>query len=675
MFRKNVLFLLVVFCVLLSYMAEKCFAEVSVGNASVSIYAGTNPLNEFSSVTLYDQEDAGIEIAVKLPGRTQSYFLSHPGGFLPGWSASKAQDSNTVTVISPDNLKYIYTEAFDHTLAVIKNANDANVVVFDYNSVTSRIDKQIDSYDSNLYIEYDYNDTTGYLETLTLWDENNNESREYLITYDANGMVTAAAGSCGCGGGGFKFEYNDDGKLLRTKTADDDIIYEYAYDSNSLLTDKYLGPISGGNHVQKISYSGSSYVDIKDYVDANSYRLIREYRNSRGQATKRIRFEDLNEDPNDPNNDSFAEYVVYYYDANNNVTKKVAIPPSADSGDPDPGSITGIRKEYTYDPNTGSLLAGKWYSSTDANFTVASYTYNYIWDDNEIINVQTITSTDAREAITEYFYDGNSIDPNLKVMPEVTVGISGTQQLKNRYTYDPNRNWVTLEQQLDGSNNVIAKTEYEYDYYGNLVKRYDYYDSTDSNEVTEYQYNGFNENIRMTSSSGIIQGWSYNDDGKVEYEVIYDPCDPNYVYSQTSYYYDVNGRVEMMAKAKHSGKFALDSGPDNWIWTEYEYDLRGNKTKVTEDVNMLNLETTYEYNNQGEVVKVTLPTGKWTETVRDGRGLVATTKVGHGSTTVATTTFEYDANGNLKWKTAPDGKKIRYDYDDFDRVILVTKGL
>ncbi|MHC4867609.1 MAG: RHS repeat domain-containing protein [Planctomycetota bacterium] len=39
------------------------------------------------------------------------------------------------------------------------------------------------------------------------------------------------------------------------------------------------------------------------------------------------------------------------------------------------------------------------------------------------------------------------------------------------------------------------------------------------------------------------------------------------------------------------------------------------------------------------------------------------------------TTFEYDANGNLKWQTAPDGFKTRYTYDDYDRLISVVRGL
>jgi YD repeat-containing protein len=142
------------------------------------------------------------------------------------------------------------------------------------------------------------------------------------------------------------------------------------------------------------------------------------------------------------------------------------------------------------------------------------------------------------------------------------------------------------------------------------------------------------------------------------------------------YTYDPNnGKVKTVSRAKHEGTFDKTSEPDGWVITEYEYDLRGNRTKIVEDVGGMELTTTYEYNYQDEVTKVTLPTGKWTKTYRDGRGTKVKTEVGYDSTVVATTEFEYDGNGNLKKKTAPNGIVTEYDYDDFDRLEKVTRGL
>lgn len=664
-------------------------AAGSVGNCSVKIYANTDPVEEFSSAKLIEHPDGRVDISVKLPGRTQFYILSGPVGFMPGWRALKTDDT-TVTVTSPDGLKYIY-KAPDYKIDSIKNSEDANVVVFEYDG-EGLINKQKDGFDPNLYIEYDYNDTTNLLETLTAVDDNHNLFREYTIEYK-NGKVYAMYGSSceTCGGGGWKkYEYDTNGFLQYVRDANDDIIYEYESEAGR-VTDIYLGDAGNDNHLREFTYTdkddGSYIVDIYDYIDASSYRVTREYKNSAGIVTKRIRYESLNEeDPNDPVGDSFTEHIIYEYDANGIVVKKTVIPPSVGLSDPPNPPISGVtRKEYTYDPNTGKLLTEKWFDDNDVNFTVISYTYDYIPDPcGYILNVRVLTSTDVRGAVTQYFYDSNDVDPNLKAMPQVSAGVSGTQQLKYEYEYD-SYNRVTLEKQLNASDAVIVQTKYEYDNYGNLIERYDDY-NTPNEEITEYIYNGFNEMTRMKLPSGVVSGRRYNSSGKLESEFVVadgnDYDEPNdfllALISQTKYSYDNNGKIKKIFRAKNDGVFDFNS-PSYWVETEYDYDLRGNRTKVIEDVGGLALETTYEYNNQGEVTKVTLPNGKWTKTIRDGRGLVAVTEVGYGTgeseTTVATTEFYYDANGNLKRQKSPLSIWTEYEYDDYDRLIKVTKGL
>jgi YD repeat-containing protein len=592
---------------------------------------------------------------------------------MPGWLATR-DDNNDVTVQSPDGLEYIYPQSANYLLTEIKNADDANVVTFDYNDANGNlIDAQSDGFDPNLYIEYKY-DASGLLEKIIARDNDVNESRTYTITYDGANRVIAVSSSCAvCGGSGsFRYEYDSSGVLKKVRDGNDPdvVIYEYEH-KNGRLTDVYLGEANDGNHIQQFEYTygtgGSYVVDINNYTDANNYRVTREYRNSAGTVTKRIKYEDPNEDPDDPAGETFTEHIIYIRDANNNLTRKVVIPPLANASDP-PDPNSGIRKEYTYGPNTGNLLTEKWFDANDVNITVSEYTYDYIYDPcGNILNVRFKTHTDARGATTYYYYDGNDVDPNLKLMPQVTEGISGTQRLKYEYEYD-SRKRATIETQLDDSNNVLAQTRYVYDDWGNLLQRLDYNDVGHANDITEYRYNGFNEMNRMILASGVVSGKSYNDNGKLESEfVLANPDDvnesePNLV-SQTKYYYDGNGRVKQIAKAVDDGVFDFNS-PDSWVLTEYEYDLRGNRTKVIEDAEGLKLTTVYKYNNQGEVVQVTLPNGKWTKT-----------EVGYESTTVATTEFKYDANGNLKWQKDPGGFWTRYDYDDFDRVIGVTKGL
>jgi YD repeat-containing protein len=632
------------------------------------------------------------DIEVHLPDRKSDwYIMAYPPPFFTDpWEVSKS--GNDIIVTYGYSKKYIFTSHSPYKLTSITDSQDNELVTFEYDQY-SRLKKQEDATDPNYYITYDYNDLTDFNDSpqrivVQAYDVN----RVYTIQYDSSGRAVAVGiGSCTCSCNGssgavrYVFDANDFIKQERSYDTNE-VIYEYDRDSYGRILGKWRGAKDSNNCIQKTFYtedSNGAVVDIYDYIDANSYRVTREYRNAAGLVTKQVKYQDLNEAPNNPQGNSFAEYNFYIYDSNDIMIKKTVILPLWDSnGSPDPN--TAVRKEYAYDPNTGSMLTEKWFGQGDVNFIVSSYTYDYIRDSNDrILSSRVLTYKDAREAVTRYYYDGNDTEPNLKIMPEVTMGISGTKQLKYRYTYD-DRGRIVFEEQLNASNSVTAKTKNVYDDFGNLIRRHDYRapDINDSNEVTKYEYNGFNEMIKMTLPSGVIQGWSYNQSGKTEYEVVYDPCDLNYVYSKTKYFYDGNDRLNKVAKAVFSSRSSLYAEPNDtkWVWTEYEYDLWGNKTKVIEDANGLALATTYEYNNQGEETKVTLPNGKWTKTIRDGRGLVTEQIVGYhdteeGKDVEFSTWFEYDANGNLIWQTAPNLIKTKYEYDDFDRLHKVTKGL
>jgi len=664
--------------------------DISVGNASVTITLGTNPVERFSraSVSCYGDGTKGIE--VRLPGYKHFSGLSSPCPFLPGWTAT-ADDNNNVTVKSPDGRTYYYPTSSSHMLSAIKDAGGRTLVTFTYKvSDPTLIEKQTDGFDPNLYIEYEY-DANGLLITLTARDDSREESRQFNIGYQNNKAVSFSAGSCeACGGlEGFVHEYDANGLLVKVKDANDPntIIYEYRYDRNNRLTDIYLGPSSEGNHILHLSYTRQGNTDIVDtysYVDSQNYRVSREYLNSAGMVTRRVSYDRLNEDPGQPSGRSFVEDIVYVYDANKVIVRKVVIPASGyTGGTADPNS--GVRREYVYDPNTGKLLIERMYDSNNYCITVSSHTYDYIYDPcGAILNTRMKTYTDNRGSTTYYFYDGNETDPNMKLMPEVVSGVSGTRQLKYQYEYDANRGWMVLERQLDESNNVLVQTRYVYDDYGNLVRRHDDYQGANE-EITEYRYNGFNQLIRTKLPSGVVSGKKYNSNGKLESEfVLYDPNDFGRfddeslkLLSQSVYSYDYAGRLVQVARALDSNETGFRYGQpgQGWIYTAYEYDLRGNRTAVIEDVNGLCLKTSYAYNNQGEVTKVTLANGKWTRTIRDGRGLVSRVEVGYGQEVVATTEYEYDANGNMIWQKNPDGYWTKYEYDDFDRLIRVTRGI
>jgi len=618
------------------------------------------------------------DVEVRLPDyQNETFIMYRPSpDYLSQWGLTMDGTDIYVTYKAGGRV-YEFTTSSPYKLHTIQDLQGNTLINVIYDE-DGRLHKQEDASDPSYYIAYDYNDLSEHNdvpESITLQADDVN--RVYTLEYDAAGRITAVTnGACGCGGdgGSIRYVFDENDRIKQERTYDtNEVIYEYVRDASGRVVEKWLGSKDSNDCIRKTSYGqegGTTIVDTYSYVDANNYRVAREYRNGAGHLTKRVQYANLNEDPNNPSGESYATHMIHYYDANGILTKKVVIPPVGEANDPN----SGIRKEYNYDPNTGRLLTEKWYDRNDVNFTKVSNSYDYIMDGNDVVDARLSTTENARGAVTSYYYDGNSTDPNLKVMPEVSTGISGTLQLKYEYEYDPNRGWLTLEKQLDMLDNLINQTKYEYDDYGNLIKRYDDYQG-DHEEVTEYTYNAYNERIKAELPSGVLQGWFYNNAGRVTDEVVYDPCNTSYLYSQKSYTYDGNGRLVEIAEAKDPNTFLKDSPEDGWIYTKYEYDLQGNRTKVIEDVNDLNLETTYEYNNQGEVTKVTLPIGKWTKTYYNGRGLVSKTEVGHNSTVEATTTYYYNDNGNLEWEYAPDGTWKHIEYDDFGRKSKVTKGM
>lgn len=640
-------------------------------------------------------------ISVRIPGESHTCNLGSPSGFMPGWSAL-VDGNNDIIAVGPDGRQYIYPGANNYQLRYIRDAADVNLVIYDYNDTNpNQIEFVKDATDSNLKYEYSY-DASGLLTNLTAWDYT--DSREFALNYDASDRLISVDGTCGscgggCSGGGGVHEYVFDANNVVTavKDAADNILHEFEYNDYNRILNKYRGPATDSNLINSFGYSyyGDSinYVDIKDFISEDTYRVRREYRNYYGFTSKTISYEYLNEDPSDPDGDYFVEHILYTYDSNGMMVEKVVIPPIGDSNDY-PDSSTGIRKEYTYDDSTGDLLTEKWYDRDDNCITASSYSYDYIMTDdgNSVFATRVAAYTDAMGEVTNYYYDGNDTDPNLQVMPQVSDGISGTQKIKRRYTYD-NQKRVTFEELLSGdSNSIVSKTGYIYDDYGNIISRHEYLNPAvdDSNQATSYEYNGFNEKVLMILPSGVMEGFSYNASGKVDYEVTYDPCDTDYVYSKTQYVYDANGRTVKVARALYDGRFELTAEPNDttWTWTEYEYDLWGNRTKVIEDANGLGLETSYEYNFLGEITKVTLPNGKWIKTTRDGRGLATEQVVGYYDTSesedveVSVVESRYDDNGNLQWQSSPndpdsasDDVWTRYYYDDYDRLIKVTRGL
>ena len=185
----------------------------------------------------------------------------------------------------------------------------------------------------------------------------------------------------------------------------------------------------------------------------------------------------------------------------------------------------------------------------------------------------------------------------------------------------------------------------------------------------------------------LLKEYKYFPNGNLKQKIEYiDPNDPNRK-RVTDYIYDSNGfNLEETIVNAGTGQ----------IRTVYAYDNLGRKETETlyrqtspTNTALLQLTTTYEYDDLDRVRKVTNPSGDISETVYDGNGNVVQEimhfkkpTTGYDVRTVATheydnadrriktidvnsneTTFTYDANGNLIAKTDALGHTTRNEYD------------
>ena len=723
-----------------------------------------NPETVFEEPQITKHANGDVEIY--FPEPDEAYIFEYPRcGFLRGITLEEYDSAqNSITVYGTNDqsseddvtfesavvirlggyLGYVYevpstwwaeTDPFGSgTFRYLVDATDHMIEIATYDETSgNRTGTQNAQDPDNRYTEYIYGDPNNpdsVTQIIIHGDiDGENESRIYNVTYDGDGNITGMGGlscsSCGGGPGGGSYDYDEDGNHIGTMDADGNTTMSYEYDEDGNLTQVNLGSTTTGETQQTISRTTTEdgdRTDIRSYTSTSSYEVRRiettfsreedseNETSTHTRTTTTTRFGNLDEDPDNPVGEIFVEiskYIVVNELTSGDVLTEttIVIPPL---GDP---SGTGIRRESTMTYGDGTkTLTVKQYDSSGNEITVSTENYEQFLDDTD----WRITSSTRNGGTTQYSY---SSDPNHNTetvtMPEVTSsdGISDQQQLVTKTYYDIDNGRLDKEEKYNYTTK-FQTTTYEYDDFGNLTKQTVTDEVASKSLVTEYAYNGFNEQVLMKSSSGVVSGKEYDSKGRgISEFVLADPADvtfgsgfnyethykdkidtdPYSLISQTRYHYHegdnpegnyVKGRLRYIKKVKEDGGFdfaAEDDAAVSWVVTEFKYNLYGRRISVIEDQTDAALKTNYEYDIQGRVKKTTLPNGKWTETHRDGRGMVKMQIVGHDNmedeNDWLVTLFYYDARGNLSEKVTPDSVSTVYKYDDFDRLVMVRKGL
>jgi RHS repeat-associated protein len=448
-------------------------------------------------------------------------------------------------------------------------------------------------------------------------------------------------------------------------TLPDGTVHHFTYDSTGHLTSEYVN-----DHAETVSYSyvGVNEVVVTDALNHSSHLWM----NAQGQIAQV--------------EDALGHVSQLRYDASGNLTGVV----NAD------GTTSGITYDATGNPISvddalGYTIGfaydqqfGKLSESTDQ----LGHKTDYSYDSNG--NLNGITYADNSKET--YTYDSNG---------NLHEAVNGRSQ-KVTYTFDANGH-LTQKAFVDGthadftydSNGHLASatdadssTTFSYDAAGHLLK---VTDNTNSRWL-EYTYDAAGRRTEMVDQAGHETHYSYDALGHLsrvsdEHNATvalysYDAAgrlvtgvNGNGTY--TEYTYDAAGHVTHLVnyQADVNNNHADDTVNSSF---DYTYDAMGRRTSMTDKGGVTN----YDYDADGQLTGVTLPTGRHIEYHYDAAGNRTIVNDSGASesyvansmneyTSAGSATFTYDADGNMASKTE-GGVTTSFAYDAESHLVSVT---
>jgi RHS repeat-associated protein len=470
-----------------------------------------------------------------------------------------------------------------------------------------------------------------------------------------------------------KYSYDTKGNLL-SQTLPNGLVTNYSYDSNRNLLEEKIKLTDGTIFSTKYAYNINNSLKSKTLPNGDSTKY--EY-NSDNQIIKSL----------SPDNHATTyayekgrvskvtypkgNTITYVYDEAGRLITETIMPLNATT-------------HYTYDE------ADRVTKVTDAMNHEVFVSYNQ--------KGQKTSTTDAMGNVTSYRYDGNGnlIKTLYSDNTETTYAYDGEDRVKtisyangatNKFDYDV---LGRVTKQIDAMGNFV---EFKYDVLGNVLQKLD----TDGNLIVSYKYDimqkvveavdYFNNKVsntynqlgmieQTTDPLGRINKFKYDKLGRLTEAIdalngiskqSYDKegntkdfTDPNI--NKTELKHDKVGNLTEIKTASNST-------------TKYEYDANGLLTKET---NARGQERKYYYNKNAQVTSIVDEIGTVSYTY-DDNGNTKTIK--ENSKTVSmdynemnqltsysdqegnTLGYVYDAVGNLKTLSYPDGKKVEYAYN------------
>ena len=485
---------------------------------------------------------------------------------------------------------------------------------------------------------------------------------------DLYGNLTLGASCTGCAG------------VQNAPSPDDE-----AYGSGPDLTGPVeIGFIYNSNNTENGPFGYGRTLDTKFTLKVTGDQAVIQ----RGNSTRSLfkRGTRLTPPPSNPNGPQFISLGGYHYDpqkvgsrnkltrfdnnswvetmpdglemAYNNVSdgQTAALSYAEDS--------VGNRHTFFYSTDAKKLLIG----IEDAYGRRTTLTYN-------AAQTLLISVTDFAGRITNFEYDTTSITGK-----SLLTKITGPTGCQTRYEYNAQ---ALLTAVVDPNG---FRTEYTYDskkrvltrnVVGVGINRYDYSVNgavqTDMlGQTTTFQLDDKENIISVTNALGQTRavsrdanGWETarpDMTGKIEY----------YEYNERGdvvLSYDQFGRRTVTMRDQCGNPTSItypDGSVERMDWGSY--DLTARRRRLLKHTDELGFETTYTYNQRGQVASITDALGAATSMEYDSFGrLVRSTNA-----LSQITTFEYDAADNLAARVDALGNRWTYEYDLADRLIKST---
>ncbi|MCP4305072.1 MAG: hypothetical protein GY788_09400 [bacterium] len=378
--------------------------------------------------------------------------------------------------------------------------------------------------------------------------------------------------------------------------------------------------------------------------------------------------------------------------------------------------------------NTSTQIFDDKYRLVEEQQTVDTVTYSTTYTYDEDGNRETVTDANSHTATMDYDERGN--------MTSVENGENQTSY----FEYDEDDNLIaSRDARSTSSTDTTYKTTFDYDDVGNkiseedplgYIQTWEYHDGTESaadigfvpvgllqvyreqrgnidpqnpdgdyNTVYGYYHTG--DLATVITPSGFRTDYTYDELGRLLTEAITDPDAGITEQVVATYTYDEAGNVLTVTGAAITDALTTQThqlrttntfddnsnlktvtesdivGSDPSRTTEMWYDLNDREDEVSDPQD----ETiSREYDNVGNVTKVTDQNGTVTETVYDSRNLATDVFVrsfndGHGTPAydVHLSEITYDWAGRKLTETDAMGRVSEWTYDDADRVLTVNR--